>query len=165
VAKQFEAKIEDIGASDYRAFFDSNVLRVWHLDGKERTFKIIRCQRIDSEYMGKRSKQPLLTLEDSKGRELPLPLALNKTNAKTIAQLYGTKVAGWHGKLITLYPTTTDVGNETRDCIRIRPEDPSKRARKGKAGPAQEQVNGADHDEPPMGALETDHAPESEHVQ
>ena len=168
MAKQFEAKEVDLGAQDYRAYFDSSVFRVWHLNGKEHTFKIVKCTRLDSEFKGEQRKQPLLRLEDRHGREFPLPLALNKTNAKTIAQLYGTNPTKWAGKLITLYPTTTDVAGRTEDCIRIRPEDPSKRARKAngqRTAPASEppreelsESNGADDQEPPPGALESDHA-------
>lgn len=178
-SKQFEAKEVDISAEDYRAYFDSSVYRVWHLNGKERTYRITRVTRLDSEFRGEARKQPLLRLEDSKGNAVPLPLALNKTNAKTVAGLYGNKPAGWVGKTITLYPTTTDVGGRTEDCIRIRNEDPSKRARKGngKAAPALPASPAPSHDrepgddsegdsEPPIGALETDHdGEEPDHVQ
>lgn len=172
MAKQFEAKEVDINAEDYRAYFDSSVFRVWHLNGKERTFRITRVTRLDSEFRGESRKQPLLRLEDGKGNPVPLPLALNKTNAKTVAGLYGNKPAAWVGRLITLYPTTTDVGGRTEDCIRIRNEDPGKRARKGKAtaAAAPEQLlpppasNGSDYrdvteddEESPPGALESDH--------
>jgi hypothetical protein len=177
-SKQFEAKEVDISAEDYRAYFDSSVYRVWHLNGKERTYRITRVTRLDSEFRGEARKQPLLRLEDSKGNPVPLPLALNKTNAKTVAGLYGNKPAAWVGRLITLYPTTTDVGGRTEDCIRIRNEDPGKRARKGKApapsqllpppassGHDREPGDDTEHDsEPPMGALESD-PPESDHVQ
>ncbi len=182
-SKQFEAKEVDISAEDYRAYFDSSVYRVWHLNGKERTYRITKVTRLDSEFRGEMRKQPLLRLEDSKGNAVSLPLALNKTNAKTVAGLYGNRPASWVGKLITIYPTTTDVGGRTEDCIRIRNEDPSKRARKGngKAAPAlppspepvsngREPGDDADHDsEPPPGALESDHADhdgeEPDHVQ
>lgn len=171
MAKQFEAKEVDINAEDYRAYFDSSVFRVWHLNGKERTFRITRVTRLDSEFRGESRKQPLLRLEDGKGNAVPLPLALNKTNAKTVAALYGNKPAAWVGRLITLYPTTTDVGGRTEDCIRIRNEDPGKKARKGKAGaaapppeqllPPPEQADyrdvTEDDEEPPSGALESDH--------
>jgi len=120
MAKQFEAKEEDIGAQDYRAYFDSSVLRVWHLNGKERTWRITAVTRLTSEFKGETRKQPLLKLEDAKGQPLPLPLCLNKTNAKTVAALYGNNPQKWVGKLITLYPTTTDVAGRTEDCIRIR---------------------------------------------
>jgi hypothetical protein len=49
------------------------------------------------------------------------PLVLNKTNVKAIAKLYGGNFAGWHGKQIVLYVTTTDFAGETFDVIRVKP--------------------------------------------
>lgn len=160
---KFEAKEEDIAADDYRAYFDSSCFRVWHLAGKERTFKIARVTRLTSEMVtgGKREvkKQPKLELVTQRGESVPLPLLLNKTNAGTIAQLYGNRPSEWVGKLITMYPTTTSVGGKEQDCIRIRPRIPSNKAR-AQAPAADTEPN---HDinnpdaEPPPGALESDH--------
>jgi hypothetical protein len=168
---KFEAKDEDIQSNDWRAYFDSSCLRVWHLTGKDRTFKIVRVTRLTSEMISgnKREvkKQPKLELEDGQGRPVPLPLLLNKTNAKTIAQMYGNNPAQWVGKLVTLFPSTTSVGGEERDCIRVRPKIPNaaKPARGQQRAPEPaalaiepEREPGADEDEPPMGALETDNA-------
>ena len=177
---KFEATDEDIGADDFRAYFDSSCLRVWHLLGKERTYRIVKVTRLTSEMANgsKREikKQPKLILENSKGETVQLPLLLNKTNANTIAKLYGNNPKHWVGNLITLYPTTTDVGGATKDAIRIRNVDPSKAKRasgkQNKQGvtvleqtppPALDHDEdtrepGADEDEPPPGALETDHA-------
>lgn len=158
--------------ADYRAFYDSDVLRVWHLKGKERTFKIIGIARIESRFKGEDKKQPLVGLVDRHGHDV-LPLALNKTNAKTIVGLYGNKPAKWVGKTITLYPTTTDVGGETTECIRVRPVvpgtgTPGKVNRHGitvlkPADAPAESVRApgddteTENDEPPPGALESDH--------
>lgn len=50
---------------------------------------------------------------------------LNKTNAKTIAGMYGNEVKKWIGKSVTLFPTTVQAGGQTHDCIRVRPEKPN----------------------------------------
>lgn len=167
---KFQSREEDLGTTDWRAYFDSSCLRVWHLAGKERTFKIGKVTRLTSEMVngGKREikKQPKLELLDSKGQPLHLPLLLNKTNAKTIARLYGNNPAAWAGKLITLFPATTSVGGEDVDCIRVRNEVP-KRTAKAKPAPATNGHDSADNgplprepgddtDEPPLGALESD---------
>jgi hypothetical protein len=47
-------------------------------------------------------------------------LCLNRTNAKTIAKLYGNEVNDWTGKRITLFATTCKLGRETVPCIRVR---------------------------------------------
>lgn len=125
--------VENNGEDDYRAFFNSDVFRVWHLKGRERTFRIVQVKRIDSVFRGEQRKQPLLFLSDSRNRVYPLPLALNKTNAKTIAGLYGTRTSEWVGKTITLFPTTTQVGEEQNvECIRVRPVVPGTNVERGK---------------------------------
>lgn len=60
---------------------------------------------------------------------------LNKTNAHTIAEMYGPEVMNWIGKPIALYPTRVPFGNKTVDAIRIRPERPQPRPRNGTAQP------------------------------
>jgi hypothetical protein len=168
---KFEARDEELQSTDYRAYFDSCCLRVWHLTGKDRTFKIVRVTRLTSEMANgnKREvkKQPKLELEDAKGQPVPLPLLLNKTNAKTIAQLYGNNPGQWAGKLITLYATTTDMAGQTVDCIRVRPKAPAKAepraAKPAVTVPALDHAEDMrepvqDDEEPPIGALETDHA-------
>lgn len=50
------------------------------------------------------------------------PFILNATNCKTIAKLYGNFIEDWAGKQITLFATTTKMGGETVECLRIRPK-------------------------------------------
>jgi hypothetical protein len=50
------------------------------------------------------------------------PFILNATNSKSIASLYGNFIEDWAGKQITLYATTTRMGGETVECLRIRPK-------------------------------------------
>lgn len=70
---------------------------------------------------GKSSGKPVIYWREKDWR----PMALNKTNGKTIVALYGTPdVTQWAGKRVTLYPTTTTFGSETVECIRIRPAIP-----------------------------------------
>lgn len=179
---------EDFDGPDYRAFFDSEILRVWHLEGREKTFRIAAVRRFTGETVDANTKkrkvqrQPALRLETKSGRPVELPLLLNKTNAKTIAQLYGKRPADWVGHWITLYPTTTEAFGRTEDCIRIRNVDPTKQRPRQQAQrqappaepaaepPRSEPNEFTDHDldvpddatrdddEPPPGALETDHA-------
>jgi hypothetical protein len=47
-------------------------------------------------------------------------LVLNATNRKTLAQMYGAKVADWKGKAITLVVGTTELKGEQVPCIRIK---------------------------------------------
>jgi len=57
------------------------------------------------------------------------PFILNRTNSKMITRLYGTPyIEEWVGKIITIYPTTTKVGGEVVECLRIRPTVPVQKA-------------------------------------
>lgn len=62
---------------------------------------------------------------------------LNKTNAKTIAKLYGPEVQGWIGKRVTIYPTRTRFGPDEVDAIRVRPRVPSDQEPAPAPAPAQ----------------------------
>lgn len=186
MAKPFKATIEDFEADDIRAFYDTDVFRVWHLVGKERTFKIARVQRITKNDRGEVTKRAILRMSDSKGRDVPLPLELNPTNRKVISGLYGLNPKAWIGRTITLYPTTCDSPQGVTDCLRVRPYVPGSRGevRTNKQGatvlptnterlPVVVSAAAADDDdddavdvagamdddeEPPTGALETDRA-------
>lgn len=50
------------------------------------------------------------------------PFILNATNSKSIAKLYGVYIEDWAHQKITLYATTTRMGGETVECLRIRPQ-------------------------------------------
>jgi hypothetical protein len=83
---------------------------------------------------GKKNKKPLAHFREGQSRK---PLVLSATNCKTIAAMYGNETDNWHGKRITLYPTTTQFGGETVECIRVRPQVPTDARRN--ARPAAEQ--------------------------
>jgi hypothetical protein len=118
---EYTFKEESVEVSDYRAFFDSKVLRVWHLDNKEKTFTIEKVARLTSSGRdGETKRQPVIRFKG-----IPLPFALNKTNGATIEQLYGRNPKDWIGKRVTLFPTTTQVGRNTMDCIRVKNKAPA----------------------------------------
>ena len=52
-------------------------------------------------------------------------LGLNKTNANTIADLYGPETDNWIGRAITLFPTHTDFNGRQVECIRVRVQAPN----------------------------------------
>lgn len=80
---------------------------------------IVEIESIDISELqmvgGRKEKKPLVHF-----KKTPKALVLNKTNARTIASLYGGAVEGWVGKRIVLFPTTTTCGRNTVDCVRIR---------------------------------------------
>ena len=82
----------------------------------------------------KKAKKPLLYFLNSKGAENDKPLGLNSTNCKTIAAMYGNDTDRWIGKRITMWPTTTQFGADTVDCIRVRPIVPADAPKKQNNG-------------------------------
>src|SRR5687767_4047837 len=52
-------------------------------------------------------------------------LVLNRTNAVTIATLYGDDTDTWSGKRIAIYPTQVRAFGKLQDCIRVREEIPA----------------------------------------
>lgn len=102
---------------DVRQLFDKEYLYAYDLQGKDVTVVI---ESVKGGTLvgtgGKSNKKPVLRF---KGKEKAL--ALNITNARVIAGLYGGFDADlWIGKAVTLFPTTTTFGSQTVDCIRIR---------------------------------------------
>jgi hypothetical protein len=47
-------------------------------------------------------------------------LPLNMTNFDAVADICGDDTEFWPGQKIELYPTTTQMGGKTVDCVRIR---------------------------------------------
>lgn len=109
----------------YRQFYDpGSYLGAWHLtEGKD---AVVTIERVDGAVLvqgTRKTRKPSLKFTGSR-----LRLALNKTNGKTIANLYGTSIEGWVGQRIALYIGKTrdpDSGRSDYPCIRVRPRRPS----------------------------------------
>lgn len=103
---------------DYRSMFDREYLGHWDLPTNQDVIVTIR-EVVPKELVapgGRKTKKPVVFFV---GKEKGL--ALNKTNAKAVAGMYGPKVSGWIDKKLALYVTTTSFGAETVECIRVRP--------------------------------------------
>lgn len=108
-------------STDYRSMFDSEYIGAWDLSGKDVTVTI---ERVEAGTLtaagGRKSRKPIVHFSGGKKG-----MALNKTNAKAIAAMYGADTRNWAGKAITIYPTKTEMAGETVDCIRVRPGIPA----------------------------------------
>lgn len=103
----------------WKSMMDRNYIYAFDLEGRDVTVAIERVEQGELTALGgRKSKKPVVFFAGSSSGK---GLALNATNCKTIATLYGNYVDKWIGKLVTLYPTTTTMGSETVECIRIRP--------------------------------------------
>jgi hypothetical protein len=114
---------------DYRSMFDRDYIGSWDLGGKDVTVTISKV--IAGELTaqgGRKSKKPIVYFE---GKEKGL--VLNKTNSKVIAGLYGNDTRQWVGKRIVIYPTTTTMGSDTVDCIRVKNRQPTSDEKKQEA--------------------------------
>lgn len=119
---------------DYRRFFDKEFLGAWDLPDRDVVVTISAAGGGELTGVGgRKTKKPVITFV---GKEKKM--AINATNGKAIAGMYGTYVQDWVGKRVALYKTTTQMGGETMECIRIRPQIPA----------AGKPVAAADGDEP-----------------
>lgn len=116
----------DTTRTDYRTLFSKDFIGAWDLKDKDVTVTITDVKGGDlTAPGGKKSKKPVVYM---KGTEKGF--AINSTNGKTIASMYGNFVQDWVGKRITLYKSTTrnpDGGGQI-ECIRVRPQVPAKQA-------------------------------------
>jgi hypothetical protein len=104
-----------------REIFESDWLGSIDLAGKDLTLKIVLVEKAEVFNPGTNKKSFKLAFRfenQVKG------MICNRTNATTIAKMYGNEASVWAGKQITLYPTTCRVARETQSCIRVR-EKPS----------------------------------------
>lgn len=109
---------------DYREFYEKDYLGAWNIpESGDLTLTISKCVQGELQQPGvkKKTKKPVVYFsETEKG------LALNATNGKTIASLYGNKVEAWPKKKIALYKSMTrnPQGGDDVECLRIRPKVP-----------------------------------------
>ena len=90
-------------------------------DGKDLTVTITDVKKeMVTGTGGKKDECTVAYLKDQK------PLILNRTNCKTITNIYKTPfIEHWRGKSITLYVSTTKLKGEDVECLRIRSTTPS----------------------------------------
>ena len=108
--------------TDYRSLYDKDYIGAWDIKEKDVTVTITKV--IGGSLVGqggRKSKKPVIYMRGTeKG------FAVNSTNGKAIAAMYGNHVEGWLGKRITLYKSTTrnPNGDGEVECIRVRPTVP-----------------------------------------
>lgn len=130
---------------DVRSLFDKAYLYAYDLQGRDFTMTIAKVTGGTLVGTGgKSNKKPIVFFQGAKKG-----LALNITNARTIAAMYGGFDSDkWIGKRVTLYPTTTQFGSQTVECIRIRPAIPGAKVKDAApVEPDAEREPGSDDDE------------------
>lgn len=124
----------------WKSMMDKEFIYAFDLKGRDVTVTIERVTAGELKNGNKKSKKPLCFFRESKDKR---SLALNATNCKVIAKLYGNDTDEWRGKRVTLYPTTTEMAGETVECIRVRPRAPGDKVESGmiEPQPAPEQTS------------------------
>lgn len=123
----------------YTLLFPRNYIAAPDLQGKDHTVVIAAVNREDLRCHGGKTEKKVVVQMQGKEKKW----VLNRTNADTIAGLYGTEVNDWIGKAVTLYPTTDRFGPKTVDCIRVRDGVPAPdviQQQRQEPQPTQEQV-------------------------
>jgi hypothetical protein len=119
----------------WRTMIEKDYLGAWDLvgtDGKPRDFTV-QIKAVESRQL--KTRETIRTNPNGKRKvvvrfeKAEKAMVANSTNCESIEGMYGSDVDRWVGKLITIYPTTCDVGPKKNvPCIRVRPTPP-----KGKA--------------------------------
>lgn len=124
--------------TDYRKFFDKEYLGHWDLpDDRDAVVTIEKVEAGELHKPGakKGERKPLLTFRGTEKK-----MVVNATNAKTIANLYGTHVEEWVGKRISLFRSKTHgPGGAEMDCIRVRPTVPQPKQKDSEPKPSSEE--------------------------
>lgn len=127
--------------------FPSNYLKA--ADLQQRTITVT-IEKVAFEQVGREREQKAVIYFAGKTKGL----VCNKTNAKKLIEISGSALTeDWTGLSVALYPTETEFGGETVDCIRI------------KAAPSQPRLKPAATVAPPVvarsngGAIPTDEIP------
>lgn len=95
--------------------FPSNYLKASDLQGRE---VVVTIDRVEFEAVGREREMKAVVYFQGKQKGI----VLNKTNAKKIIEISGSALTEeWGGTQIKIYPTETEFGGETVDCIRIKP--------------------------------------------
>lgn len=91
--------------------FPSDYLKAADMQGKAYTVIMGRVEMVKLDD----GQKPVLNFQNAeKG------LMLNKTNANTIAEVYGVETDAWFGQQIDIYPSETDFQGKRVPCIRVR---------------------------------------------
>ena len=126
--------------TDYRSLYDKEFIGAWDLkDDKDVTVRITKVVGGNlTGQGGRKTKKPVIYMHGTdKG------FAINATNGKTIAAMYGKHIEDWVGKRITLYKSTTrdpSGGDAEVECIRVRPRVPAPPS--PQQAPAEEAISG-----------------------
>ncbi len=103
----------------FKLLFPSEYLGSHDLQGKDATVTIKKVVVEELKTDRGSERKPVMYFEKTEKK-----LVLNKTNAKSIAALYGPEINVWAGKRITLYGTPVSAFGKEVEALRVRPTAP-----------------------------------------
>lgn len=114
----------------FKALFPTKYLGSHDLNGKDTVLTIRRVIVEEIETERGKEKKPVVYFEETaalaaKTQAEEKRLVLNRTNAKTIAAIYGNELDAWTGKRVQLFSTEVTAFGKTVDAIRIRQTQPT----------------------------------------
>ncbi len=110
--------------TDFRSLYDREY--IGHFDLPEGRDVIVTISKVIGGELtnvgGRKNKKPIIYFENKERG-----MVCNKTNGKSIMNMYGPIVEEWKGKRIALYVAMTRSPDGSGDvpCIRIRPQIPA----------------------------------------
>jgi len=125
--------------------FPSPFLKADDLNGKNVTVTI---SEVSIEELGQGQNKEKKLCVSFVGKEKKL--VCNKTNANTIAKLYGQETDEWTGKRITLVAREVEFQGEMVLSIRVSLTKPSETQRKAPVAPPDPVIEGDEGEEPPF---------------
>lgn len=146
---------------DARLLFPNDYLSAADLQEKDVTLTISRLVQEELRTEKGNEDKWLLYFKEMEERHRANPkrrckkLVLNKTNAGSIAKVWGNETNDWIGKAVTMYPTTCQAFGKQADCIRIREKKPKTKPASSAADqipdedPPESKPSGDDPSEPP----------------
>ena len=114
----------------FKLMFPSLYLGAHDLAGKDVVLTIRRVVREDLKTDRGTELKPIMYFVETKAKADKdggdeRRWVMNKTNATTIAAMYGNEIEGWYGKRITLYAAPVSAFGKEQEAIRVRPTPPA----------------------------------------
>lgn len=135
---------------DVRLLFPNQYIGAADMQGKEVSLTISRVVKEALRTEKGTENKPVVFFAEMEARHRAgkgenKRLVLNKTNAKTIAKLYGNETDSWPGKRVTLYATTCTAFGQIVDCVRVREvAPPAPKRRQPEPPPAEDEFSDGD---------------------
>lgn len=168
MTKDQKSKLREFNHVDL--LFPSKYAKAIDLRGKSVPVTIDRIEPREELMMagGRKDYKPVIYL---RGKEKGW--ILNKTNARSIAKVYGPEVMGWVGKTVVIFSTKVEARGEQVDAIRVDVEatrrhagqapgqdEPTHDPETGEV-PEQAEAGAYDYGPPPMSDQEVENAEEA----